>query len=121
MTEKVKMIKLTPKQIRDKSIQLANAEFEGDLAKVKIKHFKRRLADGTVDNEGERQIEQGAERIKMEKERLAKLRKQDPHKEALAGLKQLESLYKTNERNIKAFKIQLRDGEQPDFIVEDTK
>jgi len=106
--EKPKLVKLTDKQIREKKLQLANMEFEMDLVKIKIEHFKKRMSNGIIELEKEAQLETMKEQLKLSKAT-------DPKKATQNALKQLEQVSNVTERNIKALKIQLKTGKQPDF------
>jgi len=108
MKEKLKMIKLTNKEIRDKAIQLANMEMEVEVAKVKMKYYSERISNGIVEKEKEIRVENIKEQLKLAKAK-------DPKKDAQDGLKELGDMIELYGRNIKAIKIQLKDGKQPDF------
>lgn len=106
--EKLKMVKLTKEQIIDRKTKVATMEMEGEISKVRIKHFKKRLASGLVK-------EEGLMYIKGLKEEIKRLQKVGSEKESLASLKQLETLSALNDRNVKALRLQLKTGMQPDF------
>lgn len=102
------MIKLTKEQIEEKEVLLSNLELECKLAKVKFTHFKSRMNTDFIEKERQVSLKQMRDNLKL-------LRQGNPKKEARNALEGLEQAIKMASHNIKALRIQLKDGEQPHY------